>query len=204
MVTAGIDFDIVGDPRLPESHFVLYVASGNPMNVRGLRDFLQFAWPSIRQHVPDAELHVAGAVSEFIENELPGVLALGPVQDLAEVYGPFARVVINPALAGTGVKIKTVEALSHLRPIVTWPTGVDGLPRDLRGVCDVVQDWSEFGRQVVRRLIESRTEAFFASGTPVHRTGNDSPHRVRRTVRRSSGTVADSHESGSVVPAGKT
>jgi hypothetical protein len=30
----------------------------------------------------------------------------------------------------------------------------------LRRACDVIQDWSEFGRQVVKRLIESRTETF--------------------------------------------
>jgi hypothetical protein len=161
VVTAGVDFDISGDARIPVERRILYVASANPMNIRGLRDFFRFAWPSIQQAVPGAELLVAGGVSETIVSDLPGVRRLGNVTNerLDELYRS-ARVVINPAHAGTGVKIKTIEALSRLRPIVTWPTGVDGLSRELRSLCDVVEDWYEFGPRVVARLVIDREEAF--------------------------------------------
>jgi hypothetical protein len=72
------------------------------------------------------------------------------------------RVVINPVFAGTGAKIKTVEALSHLRPIVTWPTGVEGLPADIVTLCDTVHDWFEFGARVTARLSTEHDEAFSA------------------------------------------
>ena len=159
VLTAGIDFDVVGMPLLPQAHRILYLASGNAMNVRGLRDFLRFAWPSIVEKVPDAELLVAGAVSASLEGDVSGVRRLGRVQDLDGLYRSV-RVVINPALAGTGGKIKTVEALSQLRPIVTFPTGVEGLPRELIDLCDVVQDWYEFGPSVAGRLLDGREEAF--------------------------------------------
>ena len=160
VITAGIDFDLVGDPLLPDGRRILYVGSGNPMNVRGLHDFLKFAWPAILTQVPEAELLVAGPVGEAVAGEhyshvrVPGVLA-----NLDETYR-CVRVVINPALAGTGYKIKTVEALSHLRPIVTWPTGVDGLPDSLVDLCDIVHDWFEFGSRVVTRLVTDRERAF--------------------------------------------
>ena len=86
---------------------------------------------------------------------------LGRVDDLSELYRS-ARVVINPVLAGTGLKIKTVEALSRLRPIVTWPTGVEGLPETLKTLCDVVDNWYEFGPRVVSRLTTDRAESFTA------------------------------------------
>ena len=159
LVTAGIDFDVVGDPRLPAGRRILYVGSGNPMNVRGLREFLRFAWPAVQKEVTDAELVVAGAVGDALEAPPPGVEVVGQVADLRELYRS-ARVVINPAIAGTGMKIKTVEALSHLRPIVTWPTGVDGLPDDLRNSCDVVRDWFEFGSRVTARLVTDRDDTF--------------------------------------------
>ncbi|MCM3881633.1 MAG: class I SAM-dependent methyltransferase [Vicinamibacterales bacterium] len=159
VLTAGIDCDVVGVPQLPEARRILYVASGNPMNARGLRDFLRFAWPTILEQVPDAQLLVAGAVSRTLKEKLPGVTSLGMVEDLDELY-KSVRVVINPALAGTGGKIKTVEALGHLRPIVTFPTGVEGLPGELKKLCDVVQDWYEFGPRVILRLSDECTSAF--------------------------------------------
>jgi hypothetical protein len=155
VVTTGIDFEVAGDTRLPVEPRALYVASGNPMNVRGLTEFLRFAWPAVRQQVPEAELLVAGAVSDAITDPPAGVRLLGRVDDLDALYAG-ARVIINPALAGTGIKIKTIEALSRLRPIVTWPTGVDGVPSELKNLCDIVQDWYEFGPRVAARLTNGR------------------------------------------------
>ena len=62
---------------------------------------------------------------------------------------PEARVVINPAVAGTGLKIKTIEALCHLRPLVTWPSGVDGVEADVRALCYIATDWYMFARHVI-------------------------------------------------------
>jgi hypothetical protein len=63
VVTAGVDFDIVEDAGVPSGRRALCVASDNPMNRKGLADFLRFAWPHIRREVPDAELLVAGRVT---------------------------------------------------------------------------------------------------------------------------------------------
>jgi glycosyltransferase involved in cell wall biosynthesis len=159
VITAGIDFEVCGDSRLPDARRVLFVGSGNLLNVRGLRDFFRFAWPAIRQRVPDAELVVAGAVCQAVRERPPGVRLLGRVEDLDDLYAA-CRVVINPAVAGTGLKIKTIEALSRQRRLVCWPAGVDGLPADLRALCDIAQDWYEFSAQVVGWLETDRAESF--------------------------------------------
>ena len=62
--------------------------------------------------------------------------------------------VINPAAAGTGLKIKTVEALCHLRPVVCWPSGVDGLSDEARAFCHVAADWFGFAAHVKRLLAD--------------------------------------------------
>ena len=147
VVTAGVDFDVAGGTAPPEAPRVLYIASGNPMNRKGLDDFLRFAWPGVRQEVPGAELVLAGDVGASLMTDVPGVIRMGRVADLAPLYHD-ARVVINPAAAGTGVKIKTLEALGYFRSVVTWPSGVDGLPPELADLCHVVRDWYSFRRRL--------------------------------------------------------
>ena len=127
VVTAGVDFDMAGTMRLPSDNRVLYIASSNAMNVHGLKEFLRLGWSAVVERVPDAELVVAGAIGRAVRDDAPRVTRIGTVGDLSELYRSV-RVVINPARAGTGAKIKTIEALSHLRPVVTFPAGVDGLP----------------------------------------------------------------------------
>jgi hypothetical protein len=67
---------------------------------------------------------------------------------------------VNPAVAGTGLKIKTLEALGHLRPIVTWPNGVEGLSPELAALCVTVLDWYDFARQVARLLAQEEPPLF--------------------------------------------
>jgi 2-polyprenyl-3-methyl-5-hydroxy-6-metoxy-1,4-benzoquinol methylase/glycosyltransferase involved in cell wall biosynthesis len=152
VVTAGVDFQLVEKVVPPPVEpVVLYVASGNALNVKGVRDFLSLAWPLVRRSVPDARLLIVGPVCEAVGEGFEGVELLGRVDRLDDVYAR-AKVVVNLAVAGTGLKIKTLEALSHLRPIVVWPSGVDGLSEEAQRFCDVAQDWYDFARRVVRQL----------------------------------------------------
>ena len=157
VVSVGVDFDIADEMPPPAIEpVILLVASDNPMNLKGLTDFIRFAWPLIRRQVPDAQWHVVGAVGEAAETASPAIHLLGSLADLAPAYAR-ARVVINPAVAGTGLKIKTVEALCHFRPIVLWPCGVEGLAPDAREGCHIAGDWFEFAHQVARLLQASET-----------------------------------------------
>ncbi|MFG1432370.1 FkbM family methyltransferase [Xanthobacter sp. V2C-8] len=136
-----------------EGPVALMVASDNEMNRKGLSDFLRFAWPLVRAAVPDARLHVVGSVGKDLTGHEPNVRWLGHVDDLDAAYAE-ARLVINPAVAGTGLKIKTLEALSQLRPIVLWPSGVDGVSPELRVYCLCVTDWFQFARSVIHTLAD--------------------------------------------------
>ena len=157
VLSIGVDFAVSREaPSAPSgaaaaAPVVLLVASGNPMNVKGLSDFLAYCWPVICREVPDAELVVAGAVGDSVHGAPGSVRVLGRVEDLGPLYAA-ARVVINPAVAGTGLKIKTVEALCHLRPVVCWPSGVDGLGDEARAFCHVAADWLGFAAHI-RRLL---------------------------------------------------
>lgn len=154
IVTAGVDFNPIDPmPGPARDPVILFVGSDNHLNVRGLQDFLRFAWPLIRRQVPQAELRVAGAVGTRVDVDDPAVKIMGRIENLAAAYAE-ARVVINPSVAGTGLKIKTIEALCHLRPLVTWPSGLEGLGTDVSMFCHVARDWYGFARHVIRLCAE--------------------------------------------------
>ncbi len=159
VVSVGVDFAVSETVHAvqPQST-VLLVASGNPMNVKGLADFLSFCWPLVRRDVPDAEFLVVGAVGDSVQHLPDGVRVLGRVEDLGPLYAA-ARVVINPAVAGTGLKIKTIEALCQLRPVVCWPSGADGVAEEARAFCHIASDWFSFAGHI-KRLLGADDEAF--------------------------------------------
>jgi hypothetical protein len=146
VLTTGVDFDLDRSAPPPEP-VALVVASDNPMNRKGLRDFLAFAWPIVRREVPAARLVVAGAVGAEVGHLDPALDVVGATDDVGALYRR-AAIAINPCVAGTGLKIKTVEALCHARRVVCWPSGVDGLPAAVAGACAIARDWFEFAQAV--------------------------------------------------------
>lgn len=109
----------VHPPRL------LFVGSSNPSNLDGIKWFLDNIFKDLRQEVPGIELDLIGNAGDFIE-PAPGLNHIGRVKELTPYYMK-ASVVINPLRFGTGLKIKSVEALVMQRPLVTTPNGATGL-----------------------------------------------------------------------------
>ncbi len=159
VITAGVDFPVTSDVTPAQKPIITFVGSDNAMNAKGLRDFLRFAWPQVLDAVPEAQLFVAGKVCSSVKFKPRNVMLLGPVENLSELYRE-AMVVINPVLAGTGLKVKTLEALSFLRPLVTWPTGIDGLDPELAALCRVATDWFEFQERLIDILRDPASRCF--------------------------------------------
>jgi hypothetical protein len=80
------------------------------------------------------------------------IRCLGPITHIAEFYRQV-DVVINPVQIGTGLKIKSVEALAHGRPLLTSPHSAGDLPTKDAGVviCDAPADW----RLAIESLVQS-------------------------------------------------
>src|SRR4030095_3387836 len=141
--------------REPESGLVLYVGSSNPFNVHGLRYFLAQAWPQILAAAPQTRLRIVGSCPRVEAAEDNRVTYVGRVSDerLVQEYRK-ARVVINPQVAGTGLKIKCVEALSAGCPLVVNGAGADGLEDHAGQAFLLATDWPEFAQHVLRLLTD--------------------------------------------------
>lgn len=155
--TACADFRLIPDAPLPGR--VLYVGGYNGANIDGLGRFLKNCWPEILAACPHARLNVGGYVFRaFPGEEFPGVHFLGHVTDIEAQYAA-ADVVVNPAWIGTGLKIKTVEALAAGKPLVTTPKGVEGMEADVERACIVAPEEKDFSAGVVRLLTDRAQRA---------------------------------------------
>jgi len=113
-------------PSKDDAAGLLYVGNRYDPNVLGLHTLLAGVWPAVRKACPSATLTVCGRVCEAVRGTYPGVAFLGQVPDLAPHY-EAAALVLNPVPYGTGLKIKTVEALAHGRCVVCTEAGTGGL-----------------------------------------------------------------------------
>lgn len=98
-------------------------------NREGVLHIAEKVFPIIRQTVPEVELHVVGKTkdSKLLEhlNAIPGVRALGFVEDLSREY-ENCRVLLVPIYQGAGTSVKFVEGLMTNRPIVSTSMGARG------------------------------------------------------------------------------
>ncbi|MCA1742249.1 MAG: glycosyltransferase family 4 protein, partial [Bacteroidales bacterium] len=89
-------------------------------NLEGLRWFLRHVWPSVSRAVPLATLHIAGRgapanVKRWLNGEK--VSFEGEVDD-ARSFMASMNVIIAPLFAGSGLRIKIIEAMSIGRTVV--------------------------------------------------------------------------------------
>jgi glycosyltransferase involved in cell wall biosynthesis len=123
--------DILSAPRKhhaaqTSSDLVLgYIGSNNRHNIEGLFQFLEHQWPEILQSAPGARFIVAGNIPA--EREFANVSFIGRVDDLWSNFYAKCSAIINPCISGTGLKIKTIEAMSYGLPVVTTSEGCNGI-----------------------------------------------------------------------------
>lgn len=97
---------------------VLFIGNHYEPNIFAIRKFIIEQLPILVARRPDAKLRVVGRVCDALTDlPHPNVEYLGRVEALAEYYAS-AAVVLNPVLFGTGISIKTIEALGFGKCVV--------------------------------------------------------------------------------------
>ena len=155
-------YDTLKDISIPKENFdrkeIIFAASGNPLNKKGIAEFLTRCWPSVVSRVPEAKLIVLGGASQAVPSDYKNVIIKGMVSRdelIRQMAG--AALSINPVYMGTGLKIKTVEAISIGLPTVSFHAGIDGL-EDLKDRAFLwAEDWIDFADKCVTLLRDSDT-----------------------------------------------
>lgn len=89
---------------------------------------MKYIFPLIVDRWNDAKLYIGGAICNVLKDDLnsSNVVLCGYVNDLASFYNK-ADVAINPVYEGTGLKIKTFEAISYDKVTLVHPHSMIGI-----------------------------------------------------------------------------
>ena len=127
----GVDTDSYAPPEnAPQRHDVLYVGNfQNLPNVDALEFLLTDIWPLLRLRAPDARLVIVGANPTervFRFHGKHGVEVVGRVPSLEDYYHGH-RVLAVPIRAGSGTRLKIMEAFAAGIPVVSTTLGAEGI-----------------------------------------------------------------------------
>lgn len=154
-------FEHMGQSELNSENFgkkkICFFASNNPLNEKGIKQFLEYCWTEIRKKVPDVKLDIIGDICQKIQNRYDNVSLLGRLNevDLINVLRE-STIAINPVFLGTGLKIKSVDMICLGLPFVSFPCGIEGL-EELNGCSFLVaRNWSDFIDKVVFLLRDEK------------------------------------------------
>ncbi len=150
----------VAAPQASEENVVAF--SGNleyGPNVSAVRFFRAQVWPLLRERWPDLRWRLVGrnpgAVAKCVRGD-ERVEFTGPVEDaVAELEK--ARVVVVPLLAGSGTRVKILEAWAAGRAVVSTTLGAEGLPVS-DGEHLLLRDTAESFAAAVSSLLASSEE----------------------------------------------
>ena len=125
-------------------------------NADALEWFARKILPGVRARAPGARVRVTGLDPPANVRRLatPAVEFVGQVESLPEFYASV-RVVVVPVRYGSGVKLKTVEAVQYGVPTVATSVGAEGISLDDQGAIVVVDDPDRFARAVAALLADN-------------------------------------------------
>lgn len=131
---------------------MVFLSGNNGFNQNGIKWFLKEVFPAIRKTFPDAELLVGGSICKVLPSlgAIDGVKALGYIENPADFYAQ-ANVAINPVYQGTGLKIKTFEAISFDKVTLVHPHSMAGVFHKETAplfASDKPEAWVEYLRKV--------------------------------------------------------
>lgn len=124
-------------------------------NVAGIIWFITKVLPIVRAQLPEVTVLIAGLNPVDDIHQLctidRGVTLIANPASAAGIY-QSGRVLINPILTGSGVKIKSIEMLGYQKPIVSTLEGVSGLPDAVKPYFNIANNARSFGLLTIEAL----------------------------------------------------
>ncbi|MBI1223411.1 MAG: glycosyltransferase [Bacteroidetes bacterium] len=127
--SAGFDLDeYLREEKEPESHTLFHLGSMDWLpNRQSIEWLLNEVWPVIHREFPTWKLRLAGKkMPEDWIRDVGVVKIEGEVPSAVEYMANY-QVMIVPLLSGSGIRIKTIEAMAMGKTVISTSVGIRGL-----------------------------------------------------------------------------
>jgi len=127
----------------------------HPPNADAVEYFLAAIWPRVRRAVPEARVTLAGASPPAWVQALDGregVVVAGEVDDVRPLLWRHAVLAV-PLRAGSGTRIKILEAMGAGLPVVSTPVGAAGLGAHAGRELELARRPADFAARLARHLL---------------------------------------------------
>jgi glycosyltransferase involved in cell wall biosynthesis len=153
IVENGVDVPFYDSPREPSvSSSIVFVGNMSyHANTDAVTYFAQSIWPLIRRDAPELSFTIVGSnpTSEVRQlAQLPGIEVTGTVDDVRAYYRQAAAVAV-PLRAGTGTRLKILEAMAAGVPVVSTAIGAEGLEASDGGVILIADSPERFAASIL-------------------------------------------------------
>ncbi len=178
----GVSIDTCRFDSVPqgEHHTLLHLGTADVRKSHGLNHFIQEAWPLIFKSHPSARFLLAGRNTERYRDPATHIDAMGFINDDIGFFG-HGLVFVNPQLAGTGIKLKSLNALAAGKLLVTTTNGalgLDGRP----GIDYIVADSpKEMANAIIDLIADPKRMVEIANNGRKHIRENFSAERFSRS-----------------------
>jgi glycosyltransferase involved in cell wall biosynthesis len=161
------------DEAPPETDFLFVGALGYFPNADGIIFFCRDILPEIGQRIgrtPTLRVISHAFPRQLLQLNIPGVSMVSGVAALGPHYAS-ARIAIAPLRAGSGTRLKILEAFSYRTPVVSTRLGAEGIdaidgrhllirdqPKEFAAACQRLLEQPELGRAIADeafRLVQS-------------------------------------------------
>jgi glycosyltransferase involved in cell wall biosynthesis len=157
-IPTGFVFDELPAINALEENAVAFIGGMDWMpNYEGVMWFIKNVWPKVLQQIPFAQFYLAGRnFPEDVRNlNVKGLVVQGEVED-AKQFVSSKSVSIVPLFAGSGMRVKIIEAMALGRAIVSTSVGAESLSyTDGKNIL-IADEADSFANLVVKILKEEK------------------------------------------------
>src|ERR1035437_5259678 len=148
------------------SKVLLYLAGNNYHNIEAITTFIDKVFRVLIPMHPEIKMLIGGSICKVINRSLgdDSIELIGEIKDSIDFYS-LGDIFINPTLSGTGLKLKSFEAMAYGKVVISHPHNTSGIYNKEQAPIIVAQSLDDYVENInflfshKEKIIELKNES---------------------------------------------